>query len=161
MLPHLSRCCQISFASKFWKCFFHLWMWLTSVASTSVYKSCQSSCVSTILIIRACVWRRALCTYREFGITLVLAIAGVASSLQVLPDLFREEVLKILFPTENVADLRCLYKCVQKLSKFLSFDDLDHPSHVLSPPCDRCLRCQSQLQSYNRPVKIDFYHCNS
>ena len=40
-------------------------MWLTSVASTSVYKSCQSSCVSTILIIRACVWRRALCTNRE------------------------------------------------------------------------------------------------
>ena len=26
----------------------------------------------------------------KFGITLVLAIAGVASSLQVLPDLFRE-----------------------------------------------------------------------
>ena len=97
----------------------------------------------------------------KFGITLVLAIAGVASSLQVLPDLFCEEVLKILFPTENVADLRCLYKCEQKLSKFLSFDDLDHPSHVLSPPCDRCLRCQSMLQSYNRPVKIDFYHCNS
>ena len=49
---------------------------------------------------------------------------------------------------------------VQKLSKFPCFDDLDHPPHVFSPPCDRCLRCQSQLQSYNRPVKIDFYHCN-
>ena len=97
----------------------------------------------------------------KFGITLVLAIAGVASSLQVLPDLFREEVLKILFPTVDVADLHCLYKCVQKQSKFLSFDDLDHPPHVFSLPCDRCLRCQSQLQSYNRPVKIDFYHCNS
>ena len=51
MLPHLSRCCQISFVRKFWKSFFQLRMWLTSVASTSVYKSCQSSWVSTILII--------------------------------------------------------------------------------------------------------------
>ena len=67
----------------------------------------------------------------KFGITLVLAIAGVASSLRVLPDLFREEVLKMLFPSVNVADLRCLFKCLQKLSKFLSFDDLDHQSMCL------------------------------
>ena len=51
----------------------------------------------------------------KFGITLVFAIAGVASSLQVLPDLFHKEVLKILFPNVDVADLCCLYKCVQKL----------------------------------------------
>ena len=70
----------------------------------------------------------------KFGITLVLAIAGVALSLRVLSDLFCEEVLKILFPTVDVADLRCLYKCVQKLSKFLCFNNLDHPPHVLSPP---------------------------
>ena len=89
----------------------------------------------------------------------IKAIAGVASSLRVLPDLFREEVLKILFPNVDVGDLRCLYKCAQKVSKFPSFDDLDAP-HAFSPPCDRCLRCQSQLQSYNRPVKIDFHHCN-
>ena len=96
----------------------------------------------------------------KFGISLVFSIAGVASSLRVLPDLVREEVLKIIFPNVDVGDLRCLYNCVQKLSKFPCFDDLDHPPHVFSPPCDRCLRCQSQLQSYNRPVKIDFYHCN-
>ena len=51
----------------------------------------------------------------KFGITLVFAIAGVASPLQVLLDLFHKEVLKILFPNVDVADLCCLYKCVQKL----------------------------------------------
>ena len=54
----------------------------------------------------------------KFGISLVpvFAIAGVASSLRVLPDLVREEVLKIIFPNVDVGDLRCLYNCVQKLS---------------------------------------------
>ena len=51
----------------------------------------------------------------KFGITLIFAIAGVASSLRVLPDLFHKEVLKVLFPNVDVADLCCLYKCVQKL----------------------------------------------
>ena len=66
----------------------------------------------------------------KFGLSLVFAIAGVASSLRVLPDLVREEVLKIIFPNVDVGDLRCLYNCVQKLSKFPCFDDLDHPPHV-------------------------------
>ena len=51
----------------------------------------------------------------KFGVTLVFAIAGVASSLRVLSDLFHKGVLKILFPNVDVADLCCLYKSVQKL----------------------------------------------
>ena len=51
----------------------------------------------------------------KFGMTLIFAIAGVASSLRVLPDLFSKEVLKIFFPNVDVADLHYLYKCVQKL----------------------------------------------
>ena len=51
----------------------------------------------------------------KFGVTLVFAIADVASSLRVLPDLFHKGVLKILFPNVDVADLCCLYKSVQKL----------------------------------------------
>ena len=51
----------------------------------------------------------------KFGMTLIFAIAGVASSLRVLPDLFSKEVLKIFFLNVDVADLHYLYKCVQKL----------------------------------------------
>ena len=71
----------------------------------------------------------------KFGITLVFAIAGVASSLQVLPDLFREEVLKILFTNVDVAELCCLYKCVQKLSR-VSMILIIHPKYSLVPVID-------------------------
>ena len=66
----------------------------------------------------------------------------------------------MLFPDVNDADLDCLYHCVKKLPKFpLSVDHANAP-HVFSPPCDRCIRCQSQLASYNSPVRVEFYHVN-
>ena len=32
--------------------------------------------------------------------------------------------------------------------------------HVFSPPCDRCVRCQSHLVRYNNPVEVDYHHMN-
>ena len=71
----------------------------------------------------------------KFGTTLIFAIAGVALSLRVLPGLFRKEVLKILFPNVDVADLCCLYKCVQKLSHVLMILII-HPKYSLLPVID-------------------------
>ena len=73
----------------------------------------------------------------KFGITLVLAIAGVASSLEVLPDLFREEVLKFLFPTVDVATSiasTSVYKSSQ--SSCGSTILIIHPTYSLFPVID-------------------------
>ena len=95
----------------------------------------------------------------KFGLSLVCSIAGVAPSLQVLPLVVQHQVLKILCPTVDESDLVCLLRCVLKLPK-IPLADSNTALHVLTPPCDRCLRCHSQLASYNNPVPVVYHHVN-
>jgi len=83
----------------------------------------------------------------KFGLSLVGSIAGVASSLRLLPLVVQQQVLKILCPAVDGSELVCLLQVVSKLPKF----PLDNNTafHLFTPPCDRCLRCDSQLASYN------------
>ena len=96
----------------------------------------------------------------KFGLSLVGSIAGVAPSLRVLPLVVQHQVLKLLCPAVDEGDLVCLLQCVLRLPKFpLAENDTD-AFHVFTPPCDRCLRCHSQLASYNNPVRVAYHHLN-
>ena len=95
----------------------------------------------------------------KFGLSLVCSIAGVAPSLQVLPLVVQHQVLKILCPTVDESDLVCLLRCVLKLPK-IPLPDSNTAFHVFTPPCDRCLRCHSQLASYNNLVRVAYHHLN-
>ena len=96
----------------------------------------------------------------RFGLALVCSIARVVPSLRVLPIEVRREVLKILCPHVSEDDGDTLFRCVASLSDFSNSTATDASFHVFSPPCDRCVRCQSHLVRYNNPVEVDYYHLN-
>ena len=96
----------------------------------------------------------------KFGLKLVGSISRVAPSLRVLPLVVQDLVLKMLCPAVDEGDLACLLKCVLRLPKFPFADNDTEAFHVFTPPCDRCLRCHSQLASYNNPVRVAYHHLN-
>ena len=81
----------------------------------------------------------------KFGITLVLSIVRVLSSLRVLPADVRRQVLKLLCPHLNEGESETLFKCVARLPNLpgsISFDGSDE-FYVFSQPCGQCVRCHS------------------
>ena len=96
----------------------------------------------------------------RFGLALVCSIARIVPSLRVLPIEVRREVLKILCPHVSEDDGNTLFRCVASLSDFSNTTATDASFHVFSPPCDRCVRCQSHLVRYNNSVEVDYYHLN-
>jgi len=94
----------------------------------------------------------------KFGLSLVGSIAGDASSLRVLPSVVQHQVLKILCPAVDGCELVCLLQVVTKVPKFLLHNNT--ALHLFTPPCDQCLRCHSQLASYNNLLQVAYQHLN-
>lgn len=70
-----------------------------------------------------------------------------------LPIDVRRQVLKILCPHVSEDDGNTLFQCVASLPDFPDTTATD-AFHVFSPPCGRCVRCQSHLVRYNNPVEV-------
>lgn len=95
----------------------------------------------------------------KFRLALVCSIARVVPSLRVLPIDVRRQVVKILCPHVSEEDGDTLFQCVASLPDFPNTTATESDAfHVFSPPCDRCVRCQSHLVRYNNPVEVDYYH---
>ena len=95
----------------------------------------------------------------RFGLALVCSIARVVEPLRVLPIDVRRQVLKILCPHVSEDDGNTLFQCVASLPDFPDTTATD-AFYVFSPPCGRCVRCQSHLVRYNNPVEVDYHHLN-
>ena len=97
----------------------------------------------------------------KFGLALVCSIARVVPSLRVLPIDVRRQVVKILCPQVNEEDGDTLFQCVASLPDFPNTTATECDAfHVFSPPCDRCVHCQSHLVRYNNPMEVDYHHLN-
>ena len=89
------------------------------------------------------------------------SIARVVSSLRVLPIDVRRQVFKIVCPHVRKDDGETLFHCVASLPDVPNTTATESDAfHVFSPPCDRCVRCQSHLVRYNNPGEVDYHHLN-
>lgn len=96
---------------------------------------------------------------KKFRLVLECFIACVVPSLRVLPIDVRRQVVKILCPHVSEEDGDTLFQCVASLPDFPNTTATESDAfHVFSPPCDRCVRCQSHLVRYNNPVEVDYHH---
>ncbi|XP_046862207.1 uncharacterized protein LOC124455592 [Xenia sp. Carnegie-2017] len=90
----------------------------------------------------------------KYGLSLVCSIANVASSLLVLPVNVCQEVLALVCPNLEEEDGNVL---LQSASKLKVPSTTDRKLHVFTPSCSKCIKCNHDLVSYNKPVKVQVH----
>ena len=95
---------------------------------------------------------------RSVNHLLIFPLKVFASSLLVLPDVSRRQVMKLIHPGIREEDGDVLTSCISRLSNFsLAASEDHHGVKVLCPPISRCVTCNAVLVPHNRPVKVDFF----
>jgi hypothetical protein len=97
----------------------------------------------------------------KFGLSVVCSLAHVVPSLFVLPVNVCCEVLKLLCPQLPEKEASTLFQCLLKLKRSnLTAGSTAAHFHVFTPPCGRCIECNSSLVRHNNPVKVQYHHLN-